>query len=96
MAKLVYADISKVSIERCEGSTPFIPTIRKKSTLKQMMAVYDLCSESGKRYQVNIDLSDKYDVSDTAVFQTHYDKALTLMRWIRKVINNNQLYVIKE
>ena len=37
------------------------------------MAVYDLCSESGKRYQVNIDLSDKYDVSDTAVFQTHYD-----------------------
>lgn len=28
MAKLVYADISKVSIERCEGSTPFIPTIK--------------------------------------------------------------------
>lgn len=27
MAKLVYADISKVSIERCEGSIPFIPTI---------------------------------------------------------------------
>lgn len=45
-----------------------------------MMAVYDLCSESGKRYQVNIDLSDKHDVSDTAIFQTHYDKALTLMR----------------
>ena len=44
------------------------------------MAVYDLCPESGKRYQVNIDLSDKYDVSDTAIFQTHYDKALTLMR----------------
>ena len=33
------------------------------------MAVYDLCSESGKRYQVNIDLSDKHDVGDTAVFQ---------------------------
>ena len=27
MAKLVYADISKVSIERCEGSIPSIPTI---------------------------------------------------------------------
>lgn len=60
------------------------------------MAVYDLCSESGKRYQVNIDLSDKHDVSDTAVFSGHYDKALTLMRWIRRVIDNNQLYVIKE
>ena len=28
MAKLVYADISKVSIERCEGSIPSIPTIK--------------------------------------------------------------------
>ena len=80
MAKLEDADISKVSLERCERSIPAIPTIRKKSTLKQMMAVYDLCPESGKRYQVNIDLSDKYDVGDTAIFQTHYDKALTLMR----------------
>lgn len=60
------------------------------------MAVYDLCSKSGKRYQVNIDLSDKYDVSDTAVFQTHYDKALTLMRWIRRAIDNDKLYIIKE
>ena len=51
------------------GSSPIIPTIRKKSTLKYMMAVYDLRSKSGKRYQVNIDLSDKHDVSDTAVFQ---------------------------
>lgn len=60
------------------------------------MAVYDLCSESGKRYQVNIDLSNKNDVDDTAIFQTHYDKALTLMRRIRRAIDNNQLYVIKE
>ena len=47
--------------------------VKGSATLNCMLsggiAVYDLCSESGKRYQVNIDLSDKHDVSDTAVFQ---------------------------
>ena len=34
MAKLEDADISKVSIERCEGSIPSIPTIRKKKYIE--------------------------------------------------------------
>lgn len=74
--------------------------VKGSATLNCMLsggiAVYDLCSESGKRYQVNIDLSDKHDVGDTAIFQTHYDKALTLMRWIRRAIDNDKLYIIKE
>ena len=74
--------------------------VKGSATLNCMLsggiAVYDLCSESGKRYQINIDLSDKYDVGDTAVFHTHYDKALTLMRWIRRAIDNDKLYIIKE
>ena len=38
MAKLVYEDISKVSIERCEGSIPSIPTIKGyKSCMSKMV-----------------------------------------------------------
>lgn len=74
--------------------------VKGSATLNCMLsggiAVYDLCSESGKIYQVNIDLSDKHDVGDTAIFQPHYDKALILMRWIRKAIDNDKLYIIKE
>ena len=38
MAKLVYADISKVSIERCEGSIPSIPTIKGYKLCMSKMA----------------------------------------------------------
>lgn len=55
------------------------------------IAVYKLCSESGKKYQLEIDLSDKHDVGETATFQVHYDKATILMRWIRRAIENKSL-----
>ena len=38
MAKLEDADISKVSIERCEGSIPSIPTIKGYKLCMSKMA----------------------------------------------------------
>ena len=48
------------------------------------------CAVCGKE----IDLSDKRDVGETATFLAHYDKAITLMRWIRKAIENDTLIKI--
>lgn len=55
------------------------------------IAVYKLLSEDGKVYQLEINLSDKHDVGETASFQTHYDRAITLMRWIRRAMENDTL-----
>ena len=44
--------------------------------------------------QFDIDLSDKHDVGETATFMAHYDKALILMRWIRRAIENEELYKV--
>jgi hypothetical protein len=46
---------------------------------------------------LEIDLSDKHDVGETASFLPHYDKSLILMRWIRRAIENETLiYIGKE
>ena len=55
------------------------------------IAEYILTDINGKRYQLQINLSDKHDVGETATFQIHYDKAIILMRWIRRAIENNDL-----
>ena len=55
------------------------------------IAVYYITSVSGKKYQLEIDLSDKHDVGETATFEVEYDKAIILMRWIRRAIDNNTL-----
>ena len=44
-----------------------------------------------KKYQLQINLADKHDVGETATFQTHYDKAIILMRWIRRAIEKEEL-----
>ena len=58
------------------------------------IAVYHITVEDGTVYSLDIDLSDKHDVGETATFMSHYDKALILMRWIRRAIDNNELYKI--
>lgn len=47
-----------------------------------------------KKYQIEIDLSDKNDVGETAIFETEYVKSLMLMRWIRRSIENGTLVEI--
>ena len=58
------------------------------------IAVYELNSIDGKKYQIEIDLSDKNDVGETAIFKTEYVKSLMLMRWIRRSIENGTLVEI--
>ena len=57
------------------------------------IAVYHLNSVDGHVYQIEIDLSDKHDVGETAAFKPT-EKALLLMRWIRKANENDTLIKI--
>ncbi len=69
--------------------------VKGSATLDCMLsggiAVYNLVAESGKKYQLKIDLSDKHDVGETATFNVKYDKCVILMRWIRRAIDNGEL-----
>jgi hypothetical protein len=58
------------------------------------IAVYYITVEDGTIYSLDIDLSNKHDVGETATFMIHYDKALILMRWIRRALDNKELYKI--
>jgi hypothetical protein len=58
------------------------------------IAVYVLTDINGKKYQLEINLSDKHDVGETATFQIHYDKAIILMRWIRRAIEKETLVLL--
>ena len=58
------------------------------------IAVSHITVEDGTIYSLDIDLSDKHDVGETATFMTHYDKSIILMRWIRRAIDNGELYKI--
>ena len=60
------------------------------------IAVYILTDTYGNKYELHIDLSDKHDVGDSACFELHYDKAIILMRWIRRAIEKNTLYMISQ
>lgn len=59
------------------------------------IATYKLTDINGKQYLVDIDLSDKHDVGETAIFMVHYDKSITLMRWIRRAIEKETLIELK-
>jgi hypothetical protein len=58
------------------------------------MAVYHILSVDDKKYQLEIDMSDKRDVGETAAFKPT-EKALILMRWIRRANENDTLIEIK-
>ena len=58
------------------------------------IAVYHILSTDDHIYQLEINLSDKHDVGETAMFHL-VEKALLLMRWIRKANENDTLIRIK-
>lgn len=57
------------------------------------IATYQITTE-GHQYQLDIDLSDKHDVGETATFMCHYDRAIILMRWIRRAIEKGDFIEI--
>lgn len=74
------------------------PLVRGIAQLQYVMsggiAVYHILSTDDRKFQLEIDLSDKHDVGETATFHPT-EKALLLMRWIRKANENDTLIEIK-
>lgn len=74
------------------------PLVKGIAQLQYIMsggiAIYYILSTDDKKYQLEIDLSDKHDVGETAAFHPT-EKALLLMRWIRKANENDTLIKIK-
>ena len=74
------------------------PIVKGIAELQYVMgggvAIYHITSVDGKKYQLEIDLSNKNDVGETAAFHPT-EKALLLMRWIRKANENDTLIEIK-
>lgn len=59
------------------------------------IAVYHITSVNGRKYQLEIDLSDKHDVGETATFNVSYEKSVILMRWIRRAMENGTLIELR-
>ena len=55
------------------------------------VAEYIITSENGKRYMVEIDLSNKIDCGESATFMPVDEKAIILMRWIRRAMEKEEL-----
>lgn len=55
------------------------------------VAEYIITSENNKKYLVEIDLSDKVDCGESASFMPVYEKAIWLMRWIRRAMEKDEL-----
>jgi hypothetical protein len=58
------------------------------------LVVYKIVATDESEYLLEIDLSNKADVGATATFNAT-EKALLLMRWIRKANENDTLIKIK-
>lgn len=74
------------------------PLVKGIALLQYIMAggiaVYHIVSIDDRKFQLEIDLSDKHDVGETAAFKPT-ERALLLMRWIRKANENDTLIEIK-
>ena len=74
------------------------PLVKGIAQLQYVMsggiAVYHIISTDEKKYQLEIDLSDKHDVGETAAFKPT-EKGLLLMRWIRKANEQDELIEIR-
>jgi len=74
------------------------PLVKGIAQLQYVMsggiAVYHILSTDNHAYHLEIDLSDRHDVGETAAFHPT-EKALLLMRWIRKANENDTLICIK-
>lgn len=55
------------------------------------VAEYIITSCNGKKYLIEIDLSDKVDCGESASFKPYYEKAIILMRWIRRAMEKGDL-----
>lgn len=58
------------------------------------VAVYKIIATDNTEYQLEIDVSNKTDVGESASFNVT-EKALLLMRWIRKTNEDDTLIKIK-
>ena len=58
------------------------------------IAVYKIIATDNTEYQLEIDVSNKTDVGESASFNVT-EKALLLMRWIRKANEDDTLIKIK-
>ena len=65
-----------------------------QSVLAGGMAVYNIVAIDGREFQLEIDASNKADVGESASFNAT-EKALLLMRWIRKANEDDTLIKIK-
>ena len=74
------------------------PLVKGIAQLQYVMsggiAVYHIISTDEKKYQLEIDLSDKHDVGETAAFKPT-EKGLLLMRWIRKANEQDELIEVR-
>lgn len=74
------------------------PLVKGIAQLQYIMAggiaVYHIIAVDGKKYQLEINLSNKNDVGETAAFKPT-EKALLLMRWIRRANEQDELIEIK-
>ena len=74
------------------------PLVKGIAQLQYIMsggiAVYHILSTDDRKFQLEINLSDKHDVGESAAFHPT-EKALLLMRWIRKANENDTLIEIK-
>lgn len=74
------------------------PLVKGIAQLQYIMAggiaVYHIIAVDGKKYQLEINLSNKNDVGETAAFKPT-EKGLLLMRWIRRANEQDELIEIK-
>ena len=74
------------------------PLVKGTAELQYIMAggiaVYHIMSVDGRKFQLEIDLSDKHDVGETAAFKPT-EKALLLMRWIRRANEQDELIEVR-
>lgn len=74
------------------------PIVKGMAQLQYIMAggiaVYHIIAVDGKKYQLEINLSNKQDVGETAAFKP-VEKALILMRWIRRANEQDELIEVR-
>jgi hypothetical protein len=74
------------------------PIVKGTANLQYIMsggiALYHIDAVDGRKYQLEIDLSNKHDVGETAAFKP-VEKALLLMRWIRRANEQDELIEVR-
>lgn len=69
-------------------------TAKLEFVLSGGIAAYHIYATDGTEYQLTIDTSDRNDVGESAYFKAE-EKAVLLMRWIRRANENDNGSLIK-